>query len=336
MKILWATVLLSQFFANGTAVTAQTDLEISKIDDIVRKAVPPIIDGAAEWMADNDCVSCHRVTYAAWALNLAADQQLNLAGDKDTAKRHQQINRWSTDWTKVANPKVRAEAVQHQTLRNDSDTVVQALLGVAAVQNQFDKPWAEAYLSALIAGQQPAGFWKPAGQLPLQKRRLRETREVSTMWAMVALNDSQQHHPKMDSAKGKASLWLNSNDKIAMGESTEWWALKVVLSEFKDAARAENLATARLLSFQNSDGGWGWLVDEQSDALGTGIALYALARQTSTPVTESRVRAVEFLRATQLEDGSWDVHGTKKSGRDNVVETASYWGTCWAVIGMLQ
>lgn len=326
----WSEVGVSQL------VSLNASADEAVVQAIVKKALPPIVAGANEWMADNDCVSCHRVTHAAWALNLAA-ARFDIEADSAVTDQHrQQINTWSTDWTKVANPKVRAAAQQATTLQNDADTVGQAILGVAVVQDSLTADWAKVYHKSLIEGQQEAGFWKAGGQLPLQKRPVAETNEVTTMWSIVALNASPKPSPEEDIVRGKTSVWLESKDRISSGKSTEWWALKSLLSDSDGAGGKTDLATTKLLSFQNSDGGWGWLVDEDSDALGTGIALYALAYQPAAVVAESRGQAVEFLRTTQLADGTWDVKGTKKSGRNEVVETASYWGTCWAVIGLLQ
>ena len=73
--------------------------------------------------------------------------------------------------------------------------------------------------------------------------------------------------------------------------------------------------------FQNSDGGWGWLVNDPSDALGTGMALYALHYLNSDKTLETRTKAIEFLIRTQRTDGTWSVKGTKKKKREKVEET---------------
>lgn len=321
------------FFIALTYCSVLTQLRANDLKDlrtvVVRKALPAIAVGAEEWMADNDCVSCHRVTHGAWALNLAADLKSTV-----TAEQISQINSWSTDWTKVANPKVRADAKQDTTLQNDADTVTQALLGVAAVQNSFDDEWVDSYFESLLNGQQKEGFWKPGGQLPLQKRPKRETQEVTTMWVLLGLQELPLPHSNKSAVTRKAKTWLNSEGHISEGKSIEWWALKTLLNNAN--GDEEQSAFAKLLSFQNEDGGWGWLVNEDSDALGTGLALYALAKDSDDEARKAESWALRFLSETQLEDGSWDVRGTKKTGRDDIVETASYWGTCWAVIGLMQ
>jgi hypothetical protein len=85
-----------------------------------------------------------------------------------------------------------------------------------------------------------------------------------------------------------------------------------------------------------SGDGWGWIADESSDALATGMALYAM-RQARVERDDSAVQsAQQFLMDTQQEDGSWAVHGTKESKKESMEETAGFWGTAWATIGLLQ
>ena len=47
-------------------------------------------------------------------------------------------------------------------------------------------------------------------------------------------------------------------------------------------------------------------------------------------------RAQRFLIDTQRDDGSWAVQGTKANKKDRIEETAVYWGTTWAVIGLVE
>ena len=336
MRILWATVLLNPFLPTGLAAAGQMVTNETTVHGIVKKALPSIVSGANEWMAENDCVTCHRVTHAAWALNLATEHLGTGADTGITSKQVWQINQWATNWTKLAKPDVRANAVQNKTLQNNADTVGQAILAVATVRNSLGDDWENAYYASIIEGQKPAGFWNAGGQLPMQKRAVRETNEVTTMWTLVALNTSSLSSPKQDSIEHKATQWLTSKESVTAGQSTEWWALKSLLNETDTETSQEDLPVTQLLSFQNSDGGWGWLVNDDSDALGTGIALYALAQHATPAANQARNQAIDFLRTTQLPNGSWNVKGTKKNGRNKIVDTASYWGTCWAVIGLLQ
>ncbi|MBT7741972.1 MAG: hypothetical protein HN727_09250, partial [Opitutae bacterium] len=80
----------------------------------------------------------------------------------------------------------------------------------------------------------------------------------------------------------------------------------------------------------------GWLTSEQSDALGTGIALYALRLADSESNLTSMLKAQEFLLSNQKKDGSWDVRSTKGKKREFIEETSSYWGTAWAILGLIK
>ena len=43
-----------------------------------------------------------------------------------------------------------------------------------------------------------------------------------------------------------------------------------------------------------------------------------------------------WAHGVRLADGSWAVKGTKKDKAKKVEPTATYWGTCWAVIGLAE
>ena len=72
-----------------------------------------------------------------------------------------------------------------------------------------------------------------------------------------------------------------------------------------------------------------------SDALATGMALYALA-QTGEGKSAAIDNARDFLTKTQGESGSWKTPGTKASAKNKPTATSNYWGTAWAVVGLLR
>lgn len=93
---------------------------------------------------------------------------------------------------------------------------------------------------------------------------------------------------------------------------------------------------AELLKRQRADGGWGWLCDDESDALATGIALFALGGENLRATYSEGGKARQYLLDKQSSDGSWPVCGTKQSAKYKVQPTATYWGNCWAVIGLCE
>jgi squalene-hopene/tetraprenyl-beta-curcumene cyclase len=93
---------------------------------------------------------------------------------------------------------------------------------------------------------------------------------------------------------------------------------------------------ADLLKQQHADGGWGWLTAESSDAFATGQALYALARSGVTASAEPAQKAIAFLKSTQQPNGSWQVPSTRAKDKSKAIPTSIFWGTAWAVIGLLE
>ncbi len=296
---------------------------------IVQRALPVIRQGGQDWINENDCLSCHRVGYQVWSLNRAAE-----AGFDTDADQLGEWNTWATTWENLVNPDRRHETSMKQALTNESDTVAQLLLGRPASPTTGELEWITTYRKHLLRAQQDDGSWDPKGQLPKQKRDLRETRQVTTMWTLLGLRASGPIDEAFESAQQKARKWLDAEPEL--GQSTEWWAVKLLVDRAAGHEESADSLRSKLLAHQHDDGGWGWLVEDDSDALGTGIALYALGRDGLSREHPAVQRAARFLSKTQQPDGSWPVHGTKQGYRDQVTETASYWGACWTVIGLLE
>ena len=71
--------------------------------------------------------------------------------------------------------------------------------------------------------------------------------------------------------------------------------------------------------------------------MATGMAMYAIqTSNTESDFESAMARATQFLISTQKTNGSWDVPGTKTNTKDRPTPTANYWGTAWAVIGLLE
>ena len=63
---------------------------------------------------------------------------------------------------------------------------------------------------------------------------------------------------------------------------------------------------------KRDDGGWEWILNQESDALATGMVLYALNQSGIDPKQERISKAVEFLTSSQNDDGLWYVKGPRK------------------------
>lgn len=314
--------------SNLTAATPPVSK--SEMQGMVQKSLPFIEREGRQWRNDKQCLSCHRITFTVWSLNRASESGFDVE-----LKNLRDWSEWSTDWYHLLDPKFRDDAEKSTTLLKENDAIGQLLLGRPRSENGTyeDSPWSATYREHLLKSQEETGAWQPRGQLPKQKRSLRETQEVTTMWSLIALLEYDSSDEATDAAVEKARDWL---DDETSGESTEWWSVRLMLeSATGREAKAVEMREA-LLARQHDDGGWGWLSQEDSDAFGTGVALYALLQDGVSRDHPSVVNAMRFLRQTQQGDGSWAVHGTKINSRQRVTNTATYWGTCWAVIATLE
>jgi squalene-hopene/tetraprenyl-beta-curcumene cyclase len=308
------------------SIAAEAD-GAANVREVIKRSIPFIEREGADWIASKGCVSCHHTAFTVWSLSAAKQKGIHV----DEA----QLDEWRNliaDWQNLLAPTVRAAAKQEVTMPANPDTVAQILLARRPWHaDAVASPWVIEYENGLLAGQQADGSWTPGGQLPLQKRPKRETQEVTTMWAMLVVADSNLPNAAKAAALEKARSWLG---EATVGKSTEWWATRTMLEKRIGKSEKADSYRQELLKRQRPDGGWGWLCDDESDALGTGIALFSLADMKDQSASAAIGNARRFLAQSQAKDGSWPTHGTKDNKKNRIEPTATYWATCWAVIGL--
>lgn len=275
----------------------------------VDRALVYVKEKGDAWIGEKNCVSCHMVTGTVWSLKEAEE-----SGHKVDADATANLRAW-----------VAASVFQKDP---GPEGLAQVILAKSA--NQENAPF-EAMRAKLLSKQRPDGSWSPEGQTPEQKRPLAEGREVVTMWAMLAAGNS----PRAKAAVARA--W-STIDLPSSKVSTEWHALRLLVALRLEKSSAEIERVKALIGAQNKDGGWGWVVGEESDAIATGQAIYALSFVPGrTPaVRESIQRARKLLLGSQLPDGSWSAKSTLAQHKDEVIPTSRYWATTWAVTGLCR
>jgi len=297
----------------------------------IKKSLPFIEEKGLYWIEKKKCVTCHRVSFMTWSLSSAARRGF----DVDLAR----VNEW-IDWSiEKGIPKPDGDK---PIATKNADGLSQQLL--ARVEYPSDETRNEAwgkYVDLVTAAQSADGSWKPAGQLPGQKRKIEETTDVSAVWHTLALTgelateaDSTRQETLQTSIDAATEKFSTRKEAA----STEWYVVRLLLALETGDDPATAAATKDLLSIQKSEGSWGWLKSDPGDALATGMALYALVKSTeATPQSEQAIQsAIKFLVETQRDDGSWAVKGTKEKKKTKVEETAVYWGTTWAAIALLE
>lgn len=288
-----------------------------QVQEAVQRSIPYIQERGAWWIEEKKCVSCHRVNTMVWSLNAARRNGFAVSDNLD------EWLKWAVDSSLSTNDKGKVVGL------GNKEGVAQLVL---SLDRNADQDGSRGELAALLLdGQQPDGSWKPGGQLPSQKRPKSETASVSTMWLTLALVNEG---PKEQAAPAvqRAMKFIKQSPP---GKSTEWYAVQLLLAAQRNDRTSRDQFVNELRKQQQADGGWGWLVGQKSDALGTGMAMYALARAGVNREDPSIKQAQQFLVSTQGDDGSWTVQGTKAKKKDHVQETAVYWGTTWAALGLM-
>jgi squalene-hopene/tetraprenyl-beta-curcumene cyclase len=282
-----------------------------RVRDAVARTLGPIEEGGVWWIEKHGCASCHRTGVMTWTLVEAKRRRF----DVDPVK----LDGW-IEWSITRDKALNLDGVTRMVLGRDRSSTAHA----AAYDEAID---------ALVKAQEEDGTWAPAGQLSYQKRPELETRHVTTMWVALALGDDETASAAATAARQRG---LAAVEDATRGVSSEWYAMRLLLAvQDGDETAARERAEA-LLAHQHDDGGWGWLVEERSDALATGLAVYALALAGHERTDPVMARALAFLLRTQRADGTWSVKGTLERAREHEEETAVYWGTAWAALGMLR
>ena len=153
-----------------------------------------------------------------------------------------------------------------------------------------------------------------------------------------ANNQQEQIAKRME----QVAEWLSSTPAI----ETEDFVFKLSSLQYVNGQpQAIQEAAAVLLNFQRDDGGWGQKADMPSDAYSTGSALSALIREGHiSPNNESIQKGIEYLLATQLNDGTWHVvtratpvqvyfESDFPHGKDQFLSIAA---TAWSTLALLQ
>ena len=330
--LLAAGIVIAVTHLLATRLVASEEANSEKeVRQAVEKSLSYIEEKGLYWIEKKKCVSCHRVSFMTWSLSSAARRGFDVDLEK--------VNEW-IDWSihkGIPNPDG-----EKTVATKNADGLSQQLIARAEypADETRDEVWSN-YVDLILNMQRDDGLWKPAGQLPGQKRKLAETTDVSAVWHTVALTRelaSESDSARQETLRFALDVAVKKFSGRKEAVSTEWYVAKLLLALESGDDAATETATKDLLSLQKPDGSWGWLKSDPGDALATGMSLYALVK--SADVNSQREAAVQlaarFLIENQRDDGSWAVKGTKEKKKGKVEETAVYWGTTWAAIALLE
>lgn len=182
--------------------------------------------------------------------------------------------------------------------------------GVAAT------PVVDAMVFGLASRQHADGSWPPSNDIrpPLTVGII-----ASTALSLRGLSHFAPPGRRAEMAErvARAAAFIAS----AVPGDTQEQAYKMLGLLWAGAApEAVQRERAALLALQRRDGGWGQLPTMTSDAYATGMALFALHGAGLAPAADAYQRGAEFLRRTQLDDGTWFVQ-TRAFGFQPYFET---------------
>lgn len=261
--------------------------------EAAQRSVPLLQRADVAFLRTAGCVSCHHNAQTAETVALARTRRLRVDEAIATAQR-EKIAAYLDDW--------RERVLVGQGIPGEVDTMSPILKGLAAEHHAPDAA-TDAMARFVRLQQAPAGYWRvTAHRPPIESGDVQVTAE-----SMRALQFYAAPGERLlaEAAIRRAGEWLAT----VQPDETQERAYQVLGLHWAHAGRASVAAAAkRLVSGQRADGGWAQIPSLGSDAYATGQSLVALlASGTLTAADPVVRRGVEFLRKTQLADGSWFV-----------------------------
>ncbi len=278
---------------NASPVRVSPPKPAGSVRAALMRTIPLLQRSDINFMQKTGCVSCHNNTLT--MMTVAAARSAGVPTDHQVARTQlASIASYIDVW--------RERALQGLGIPGDADTVSSVLIGLAAEKHPPD-PATDALARYLKSRQSPDGQWRLSGHRPpLESSAIQLTAFSLRALQVYAPKARQDEYKK---AIERAREWL----KQAPAATTQDRAFRLLgLRWAGEGTETLRKAAHDLLREQRTDGGWGELPTLASDAYATGQALVALKEAGALAATDPAYqRGVEFLRSTQLEDGSWYV-----------------------------
>ncbi len=308
--------------------------ETKSVAEAIQRALPMLIKTAEDSAANfprhashQKCISCHQQQLPLAAMSMARSRQFVL--DRE-AERHQ-LELLKRDLTDLE------MALQGAFLPDPA-----IFAGYVAMDFKGESEPAsistDATVHMLTPIQHPDGHWsRYIPRPPIQASDITATASALQMIKSFPIPARQR---ELESSVQRARAWLVN----AHAETNEEHVHQLLgLAWAGDQPSALQALAETLIHMQRTDGGWAQLAALESDAYGTGQSLYALMEGAKLPPEHPAIRrGLDFLRRTQLADGTWHVRSRTHPfqppmdsgfphGKDGWISAA---GTSWAVISM--
>jgi ankyrin repeat protein len=308
--------------------------EAKSMAEAIQRALPSLTrtaeDSAATFVRHSSrqkCISCHQQQLPLAALSVAHSRQFTT--DREIV-RHQ-LELLKRD---LADPEIAMQGVMLPDPAIFAGYVAMDLLGAG----ESASPLTDAMVHMLVTIQHPDGHW--SRYIPRPPIQASDITATASALHMIKSFGIASRRPEMDSSVQRARAWLIN----AHAETNEERVHQLLGLGWSggDADTLQALAK-QLVQRQRADGGWAQLAGLESDAYGTGQSLQALLEGAKlTPADPAVRRGLDFLRRTQLADGTWHVRSRTHTfqppmessfahGRDGWISAA---GSSWAVMAL--
>ncbi len=313
-----------------TRVAGQT----KSVAEAIQRALSPLTrtagDSATTFVrhaSRQKCISCHQQQLPLAAMSLARSRQF--VTDRE-AERHQ-LDLLKQD---LADPDISLQGAFLPDPSIFAGYVAMDLSGAGEPASIAT----DAMVHMLTTVQHPDGHWSwYLPRPPIQASDITATASAVNMIQLFPLPARQR---ELVSSVQRARAWL-ANARAETNEERVHQLLGLAWAG-DPPATLQALAEA-LIQKQGTDGGWAQLAGLESDSYGTGQSLYALMEGAKiAPGHPAIRRGIEFLRRTQLADGTWFVRSRAHPfqppmdsgfphGKDGWISAA---GTSWAVMAL--
>ena len=292
-------------------------------------ALARLLPAGPAFYSKTKCISCHNQSLASVAASYALAKRI--AVDRTLASHPTQatLEMWAQHRDNLL--------FGHCSIFGFLGNVTYGLFGLAE-EGVAPNQTTDAVASCLAGLQRPDGSWEGGDVRPPLADK---SPIVYTALALRALKvyAPPGHRDQAAARVSRALTYLRG----AAASDTQEEAFRL-LGLVWGGARASDIdhQVRRLLALQRQDGGWSHLPTMPSDPYATGQALHALYAGGRTVSSASYRRGADYLRRTQLDDGTWYMRSRAfgfqpyvdagfPHGRDQFISAAA---TAWAVVAL--
>jgi hypothetical protein len=321
----------------GAIPPATTD----QIHLTVDRALVYIKTESDSWLKTRQCAACHHAPVTLWALGEAErqgytiDKQFLVDTIESLLGSKEKLLSTRIFPNPAAPPDLRPQARGLNMGLPFLAVGARSLSSLTEAQKQSLKLIAE----EIVSKQQADGSWEFfAG---LRRPPINESQTTDTAWIIMALEgETGADAPEAQrAALSKAIAWL---DSAKLQDLHQEKVMKVLMGTRSGKPR-ETLQTTidELLALQRPDGGWSQTIPElQSDAYATGQTLYVLSLAGYTADQPQIKRGIDFLVATQIADGSWEMDSRStpdgSPGSSTLLTPINCTAGSWAALGLAR